>query len=319
MPKYAEVADLSGKFADRIAADVLVDAAEIPGTAFCDPAVLADFLRSMSEPNPRAFAAALCNARFRRRWGDCAAAHPKFLRVPLLAAMAAAEAEKNGAELLADYAAAKAAAESGRPDPSWRIPASDGSFPAERPARWVRKFSRRGNEIAGLVAGEFAGTVEIAMDVLSDRRTEAESLRRAMADRCWPFGGAERAELEKAAADVPAKDLLAAWFREAGCGSPDALASHAAAKLEPLYGPWVGQAAHWVERTPQGGAWADAASRRLDGSLKFETSELAVPKVKALLRKLVRLDADNRAAMAEYYDDAGAERSALLRAHDSAR
>jgi hypothetical protein len=40
---------------------------------------------------------------------------------------------------------------------------------------------------------------------------------------------------------------------------------------------------------------------------------MSVPKVKALMRKLVSIDTENRAAMAEFYDDAGAERSALMR------
>jgi hypothetical protein len=310
---YASAADLTGKLAESLVSDVLADAAEIPGTPFCDPSVLAGFVRSMGEPDRLAFAAALCNARFRRKWADLAAPHPKFLRVPLLAAMAAGEAAMDQAALLADYEAAKAAAESGRPDKAWRIPDAAGRFPERRAAKWVRKFSRCGDERGEFGTGEFRGMVELATLVLRDRKVEAESLKRAMADRCWPFGGAERAELAKAAADVPAKALLAAWFREAGCGSPDALASHAAAKLEPLYGPWVGQAAHWVERTAQGAAWADVASGRIDGSLKFEASELAVPKVKALLRKLVAADAENRAAMAEFYDDAGADRSALMR------
>lgn len=310
---YAPAADLAGKFAESLASDVLADAAEIPGTPFCNSAVLADFIRSLGEPDPRAFAAALCKAKFRRKWADRAAPLPKFLRIPLLAAMAADEAATGQASLLADYDAAKSAAESGRPDPDWRIPDAAGRLPAQRAARWVRKFSLRGAERGEFLPAEFLGLVESAMELLRNPMAEAEMLRRSMADRCSPFGGAERAELEKAAAGTPAKALLSAWFLEAGCGSPEALSARALAKLEPLYGPWVASAAHWVERTPQGAAWTQEASRRIDGSIRFETSEMAVPKVKALMRKLVSIDTENRAAMAEFYDDAGAERSALMR------
>jgi hypothetical protein len=49
-------------------------------------------------------------------------------------------------------------------------------------------------------------------------------------------------------------------------------------------------------------------------SAAFGSSAMEIPNVKALLARLAKLDAENRAAIAEFYDDAGAERSAPMRA-----